>query len=76
MGREYIQLECGCLVSCDGGGGLIQGCDEGKNCKVPEYLKKHDMKFGWCPICHPIQYGEAMGEYKIFGNTNKYYKGN
>ena len=62
MGRIYILLECGCLISCDGGGGLIPVCHKfdkktsslipSKNCKVKEYLKKHKFKNGCCQICH------------------------
>jgi hypothetical protein len=60
-------LECGCLISCDGGGGLIQGCGaldaEGyfipsKECKVPKYLKEHEMIGGCCKICDPQGYAK------------------
>lgn len=57
MAREYRTLECGCLVSCDGGGALIVDCNE-INCKVKEYMKDHIMNWGLCPICHPIKYKE------------------
>jgi len=67
MSRYYIQLECGCLISCYGGGGLItvcHGCEEEtpSTCKVPEYNKKHNMKYGCCPICHPYEYKQAIEE--------------
>ena len=51
MSRTYTELSCGCLISCDGGGGLIPVCDE-TNCSVKEYLKKHQIKNGKCSICH------------------------
>ncbi len=61
MSRYYETLECGCLISCDGSGGLIPGCD-GKNCKVQEYLKAHDVKYGYCKICNPTAYKQAIEE--------------
>jgi hypothetical protein len=69
MSRSYTVLECGCLISCDGGGGLVPVCggfnEEGvwiksKNCKVKEYLKKHKSDGYYCPICHPDEYKEEM----------------
>jgi len=67
MSRIYEQLECGCLISCDGSGGLIPGCD-GKNCKVEDYFKLHNIKYGWCPVCHPEEYKQAIEE---FGDYEK-----
>lgn len=65
MSRYYEQLECGCLVSCNySGGGLIPGCD-GKDCKVQEYMKEHDIKYGYCKICNPEEYKVAI---EIFGD--------
>lgn len=68
MSRCYGQLECGCLISCDGGGGLIPSCSyRDTKCKVDEYMKEHNIKYGWCPICHPIAYKQAieeMGDYE------------
>ena len=59
MARDYTMLECGCLISCDGGGGLIDGCS-GKNCKVKEYMKKHNIWCGgYCKICHPYEFNEV-----------------
>lgn len=54
--RTYQQLECGCLVSCDSGGGLIP-CeyeDTNPNCKSREYIKEHKTceKCGECTICY------------------------
>lgn len=50
MSRLYHELECGCLVSCDGGGGLIP-CDflgdENPDCKVDDWLKEHQR----CDVC-------------------------
>jgi hypothetical protein len=69
MSRYYIQLECGCLVSCDGGGGLMPGCgnwndegfmEESPNCKVDEYLKIHKIRRGWCKVCHPREYRKEI----------------
>jgi len=53
MSRSYIQLECGCLISCDGGGGLMP-CDS-KECKALEYTTKHKLcqKCGECIVCFP-----------------------
>jgi len=71
MSRIYTELPCGCLVSCDGGGGLIPVCgdfnEEGiwipsKDCKVDEYLKKHKHKGYYCPICHPDEYKKEKNE--------------
>jgi len=45
MGRLYIELECGCLISCNGGGGLMP-CDE-KDCKASEYMDEHKS----CKVC-------------------------
>ncbi len=62
MGRIYKKLECGCLISCDGGGGLIPCTfdDSNPNCKAREYMKKHKIKHGYCPICHPIEYNKFV----------------
>ena len=74
MSRSYIELECHCLISCDGGGGLIPVCgdynDEGiwfesKDCKVKEYLKKHKHPNTYfCPICHSDEYKKEMEDKK------------
>lgn len=73
MARYYKQLECGCLVSCDGGGGLIPCC-YGKinpDCKVQEYFDEHsDWCGGYCKICHPFKYKKANKEENAF-NKNK-----
>jgi len=53
MGRSYTELECGCLISCDGGGGLVE-CDNAKACKASEYIQRHRdiCKFcGECKVC-------------------------
>lgn len=70
MSRYYTQLECGCLISCDGGGGLIPVCHgfNEKICKVPEYQKEHEMCGGCCKICDPEGYKREK-EY-----WDKYYK--
>lgn len=69
MSRIYTKLECGCLVSCDGGGGLIPGCVEmdtegylveSLNCKVSEYFKEHKMNYGVCKKCSPDEYRKEV----------------
>jgi len=61
MSRYYEQLECGCLISCDGSGGLIPVCsDNDTNCKVKEYNKKHNIWCGgYCKLCHHYEFNEA-----------------
>jgi len=66
--RYYTRLECGCLVSCGGGGGLLSICgyyDEESDCqiaspecKVAEYMKEHEMCGGCCKICDPQGYAK------------------
>jgi len=47
LAREFwTPLECGCLVSCEGGGGLF-GCDDEQKCKFKEYADRHRP----CTIC-------------------------
>ena len=48
--RIYTKLECGCLISCDGGGGLIPCTyDEvNPNCKQEAVHKLPD---GTCSVC-------------------------
>lgn len=56
MGRDYVELECGCLVSCDGGGGLIPyGCDQDEDCKFDEWSTQHPLCrwCGYCLACNP-----------------------
>lgn len=50
MGRTYTELACGCFVSCEGGGGLIDCGTDG--CQFSEYIAKHRMEYGRCVICH------------------------
>ena len=75
MSRSYTQLECGCLISCDGGGGLMPSCGrynekegiwiEDKNCKVSEYQKEHSEWYGgYCRTCHPCEYQKAKEYYR------------
>lgn len=45
MSRTYVQLKCGCFVSCDGGGGLIP-CNS-EDCEFDEWKKYHR----FCPWC-------------------------
>ena len=71
MSRYYTQLECGCLISCDGSGGLISSCSAfDKECKVDEYLKEHVMEGGCCKICNPQGYKEAVEYYKSHPELN------
>jgi hypothetical protein len=61
MSRSYEQLECGCLVSCDGGGGLIPGHEDGKKeCKADEYFNEHKMFGGACMKCDPEGYKREL----------------
>jgi hypothetical protein len=61
MSRYYTQLECGCLVSCDGGGGLIPHCEDGNpKCKVTEYFSEHEMLYAVCKKCQPDEYKKVL----------------
>lgn len=61
MSRSYEQLECGCLVSCDGGGGLMPGHkDDEKVCKVNKYFKEHEIFGGCCRKCDPEGYKREL----------------
>lgn len=62
MGREYDKLECGCLISCDGGGSLIPCSfdDSNPDCKVKEYMNEHKFCGGYCKVCYPTEYKEAL----------------
>ena len=53
MGRLYTALECGCLISCNGGGGLMS-CDT-DNCVASEYMEQHKSceHCGECMTCNP-----------------------
>jgi len=62
MGRIFSDLECGCLISCDGGGGLMP-CDS-ENCKAQEYIEEHKMLGGHCRICHPEEYQKELKYYR------------
>jgi len=43
MGRTFdIELECGCLISPDGGGALIDCMSD--NCKYSEWIKTEEGK--------------------------------
>ncbi len=61
MSRIYDTLDCGCLISCDGGGGLYP-CNthwdrfpkEGD--PLYKYFRQHKMLEGYCRICHPNDY--------------------
>ena len=56
MSRIYDRLECGCYISCDGGGGLAPcAYDESSpNCKAKEHIDKHKRceVCGECLICY------------------------
>lgn len=48
MSRQYIDLSCGCQVSCEGGGGLIPcGNDDSNVCESYRYIDEHF----FCSIC-------------------------
>lgn len=44
MGREYSRLSCGCLTSCDSGGGLLGKCST-TNCLFNIWLTRHQTCF-------------------------------
>src|SRR3990167_3757201 len=46
MSRTYGSLECGCFVSCDGGGAILFSCER-TYCKFKEYMNRHES----CGIC-------------------------
>lgn len=48
MGRAYVELGCGCLASCDGGGGLIP-C-ESEACQFRAWADAHPF-CDWCGEC-------------------------
>lgn len=47
MSREYSKLSCGCLVSCDNGGGLLGPCNT-TNCQFNIWLARHQL----CDECN------------------------
>lgn len=47
MSREYTRLSCGCMVSCDSGGGLLGKCDS-NNCQFGIWLTRHQL----CETCN------------------------
>lgn len=47
MNREYISLSCGCMVSCDNGGGLLGSCNS-NSCQFNIWCTKHQM----CMTCN------------------------
>jgi len=61
MGRLYTQLKCGCLISCDGGGGLISCDNIPDDCDAWKYVEEHKMVGGYCKICHPNEYKKEVG---------------
>ncbi len=67
MSREYRTLECGCLVSCENGGGLIP-CD-GEYCLSDAFLDIHRIcnACGGCLNCdnHQHDYQEECYKGKI-----------
>lgn len=69
MSRIYTQLECGCLISCDNGGGLIP-CENYIVCQSFRYIKEHkSCNFcGDCIICYSHSY--ECTEYDL-GGLNK-----
>ena len=47
MGREYTTLSCGCMVSCNEGGGLLGRCSR-NDCQFNIWCTRHQM----CEICN------------------------
>lgn len=45
--REYSKLSCGCMCSCDEGGGLLGKCNS-SNCQFGVWSTKHDL----CDVCN------------------------
>jgi hypothetical protein len=75
MSRYFTRLTCGCLVSCDGGGGLMPCTYDDKinpDCKFLEYAEDHVMLFGLCRICHPIAFKEEVSKYGTAKEKRKY----
>ena len=62
MGRVFSTLKCGCLISCDGGGGLYP-CDS-EDCEAQKYIEEHKMLGGYCKICHSNDYQEELKLYR------------
>lgn len=65
MSRIYKQLNCGCQVSCDEGGGLYpceHHCLYEQNFDDPlgKYFRQHKTKNGYCRICHPNEYKKEI----------------
>jgi len=50
MGRAFEELDCGCFISCEGGGGLIPCGKPESECKAGEYLRRH-RKCEYCGEC-------------------------
>lgn len=71
MSRIYNKLSCGCMVSCDNGGGLLGSCKR-DNCQFIIWTKKHKIcgACNECLICNNNKcHGnkEAMDIFQIFG---------
>ena len=69
MARTFTELSCHCLISCDGGGGVILFCHgmtelPPQTCGIPAYNKKHVMIGGCCKVCDPYGYQEAKEYYE------------
>lgn len=47
MSRSFINLSCGCMVSCDEGGGLLGKCNR-DDCQFGIWLVRHQL----CNICN------------------------
>lgn len=67
MSRYYFTLECGCMVSCDGGGGLYPCGHHWDNPRksgdpLDTYYKEHIFCAGYCKVCNPQEYREALQE--------------
>lgn len=52
MSRLYKELECGCLISCDGGGGYIPfTCKDESSCQALKIVRFRKVD-GTCSICN------------------------
>jgi len=53
MGRTFEELDCGCFISCEGGGGLIPCGKPESECKAGKYMNGHARckKCGLCRSC-------------------------
>jgi len=70
MARVYTQLDCGCYVSCDAGGGLIP-CNflhESTDCQLKAWKAGHPLCdwCGECLNCYPLSHEECLRKLCIY----------